>query len=203
MSPQRLMLVRHGETDWNAQNRAQGLMQVSLNDNGHYQAAALAAYLGERPITAIYSSDLDRALQTAEPLSVALGIRTQIDERWREINLGIFQGLTYDEAAQTYPAEIAARNADFWNYLTPQGETRRALQDRAYAALDDVVAQTLGPETVIVTHGGTLQVLLWKLFGEDDLRLNGRYHNTSITTLEHQDGAWSLVGVGETLHLSS
>lgn len=201
MSHQRIMLVRHGETDWNVQGRGQGFADIPLNANGQLQAEALAGYLRHRPITAIYSSDLGRALQTAAPAAAALGIAIRQDVRWREVNLGIFEGLTRDESMQKYPAEFAARSADFWDCVVPRGETRRALQDRAYAALCDVLVQAAGPETVIVTHGGTLQVLLWKLFGQDDPQLNGRYENTSITTIEWQHGDWRLLGFGETPHL--
>lgn len=203
MPPQKILLIRHGETDWNAEERWQGFAPTELNALGHSQAAALAKYLAQRPIRAIYSSDLPRTWQTAVPLAQVLGLEPQPDERWREINLGIFQGLTHLEMEQQYPHEIAARKADLWGYTYPQGESRRELGNRARAAWDFVVANTDGEEVAIITHGGTIRTLLWVLFGEADEKLHAPITNTSITTIEVVDGQYRLHTVGETPHLTN
>jgi broad specificity phosphatase PhoE len=203
MPPERILLIRHGETDWNAEGRWQGFASTELNSVGRAQAAALAAFLAQRPISAIYSSDLPRTWQTALPLARALGLQPQADPRWREINLGRFQGLTRAEMLEQYPDEMTARSADMWGYTYPEGESRRDLQNRAYAAWQSVLKNTLdGHEVAIVSHGGTIKTLLWKLFGEDDARLEAPIPNTSITTLEAVDGAYLLRAVGEIPHLS-
>jgi broad specificity phosphatase PhoE len=203
MPPQRILLIRHGETDWNAEERWQGFAPTELNALGHSQAAALAAYLAQRPINAIFSSDLPRTWQTAAPLAQVLGLEPQPDERWREIHLGIFQGLTHTEMEQQYPDEVAARKADLWGYAYPQGESRRDLGNRARAAWDFVVANAVGEEVVIISHGGTIRTLLWTLFGEEDEKLHGPITNTSITTIEITDGMLILHTVGETPHLTN
>ncbi len=202
MTLERVLLIRHGETDWNVAGRGQGFARTDLNANGRSQALALAAYLAGRPIRSIYSSDLPRTVQTAMPLAEQLSLKIQYDERWREINLGIFEGLTRAEALQQYPQEAAARLADYMHYVLPKGESRRQLQDRAYAAWQTLTDQAAGPEAVVVSHGGTLQMLLRKLFSDDE-RLNGGLTNTSITTLQRVGQHWDLIGMAETPHLSA
>lgn len=202
MPPQRILLIRHGETDWNAEGRWQGFAKTDLNTVGRTQALALADYLRSRPIRAIYTSDLPRTWQTAEPLANALGLEPQGDPRWREINLGRFQGYTSQEMRQHFPEEMAARAADLWGYAYPQGESRRDLQERAYAAWLHVIAQPAEPEVAIFSHGGTIKTLLWKLFGEADERLDVHIPNTSVTTLEQGDGSWRLREVAARPHLS-
>lgn len=201
MPPERILLIRHGETDWNVEGRGQGFARTDLNANGQAQAQALAAHWSQRSIAAIYSSDLPRAWQTATPLATALNITPQTDERWREIHLGIFQGLTRDEARQQYPAETAARRADYWDYVTPGGESRRGLQARAYAAWQFITTQASGPAVAVVSHGGTIRWLLLKLFGENNARLDVSLTNTCVTTLAAQNGNWVLQSVAETPHL--
>jgi probable phosphoglycerate mutase len=201
MPPERILLIRHGETDWNAEERWQGFAPTELTALGHSQATALAASLAQRPITAIYSSDLPRTWQTAMPLAKALGLEPQPDARWREINLGVFQGLTHAEMEQQYPDEIVARKADHWGYKYPQGESRRDLGNRALAAWEFVVANAVGQEVAVISHGGTIRTLLWMLFGEEDERLHVPITNTSITTIDLIDGQYILRTVGETPHL--
>ena len=203
MPPDRVLLIRHGETDWNAEGRGQGFAPTELNAVGHAQAAALADYLADQPIASIYSSDLPRAWQTALPLARALGLHPVSDERWREIHLGIFEGLTRDEAAKKYPVEVKARRADFWNYAPSGGESRRTLQKRAFAAWEAMLTASAGSEVAVVSHGGTLKALLWKLLGESDDRLRAPLTNTAITTLEHSDGTWRLLDFAVTPHLTN
>jgi broad specificity phosphatase PhoE len=203
MPPERILLIRHGETDWNAEERWQGFAPTELNALGHEQAKALADYLVQRPIAAIYSSDLPRTWQTALPLARALGLEPQPDPRWREINLGVFQGLTHAEMEQQYPDEVIARKADLWGYAYPQGESRRDLGNRARAAWEYVVTNTNGQEAAIISHGGTIRTLLWILFGEEDEKLHMPIPNTSITTIDVKAGRYMLHAVGETPHLAN
>lgn len=200
--PKRIYLIRHGETDWNAARRWQGFAPTGLNDAGREQARALAAFLRACPIHTVYSSDLPRALETARIVGAALGVVPQVDARWREINVGVFQGLTADEVELLYPAELAAWRADMPDYRVPTGESRRELQDRAAAAWTQVAAGDGDGETVVVSHGGTIRLLLCRLFGSQ-VRDSHPLPNTSITTLVRAaDSNWRLERVGETPHLS-
>ena len=201
MTLERILLIRHGETDWNASRRWQGFAPTDLNQQGRLQAQALAYNLANRPIGSIFSSDLPRTVQTAAPLAEQLRLTLVLDERWREIHLGVFQGLTQDEAEQRYPDEVAARRADYWNYVIPAGESRRQLQNRAHAAWLSLIEQAVGPEAVVISHGGTLKVLLLRLYGEGDEIQKIALENASITTLERSGGDWLLKGVSETPHL--
>src|SRR6186997_3178407 len=99
----RILLVRHGQTDWNAAGRWQGHEDIPLNATGLEQARALANHLRARPISAVYSSDLKRAQMTGAAIAEALGLALKTDPRWRELHLGVFQGLTTPEINAKYP----------------------------------------------------------------------------------------------------
>ncbi|MBZ0293077.1 MAG: histidine phosphatase family protein [Anaerolineae bacterium] len=199
MIVERVLLIRHGETDWNLERRWQGFEPTSLNANGLEQADTLAQYLRERPIGAVYCSDLPRALQTAAALAQVLGLEPRADIRWREIHVGIFQGLVISEVEQRYPVEIASFRSSDVDFVIPNGESRRMLGKRVYEAFEEVVEQPTGPEIAIVSHGGTIRRLIATLFGEaaDSTFLP----NTSITTFARKGAKWTLTGVAETPHL--
>ncbi len=199
---ERIYLIRHGESDWNAARRWQGMAPTGLNTVGRRQAQALADFLRDRPIGAVYSSDLPRALETAHILAAALGVLPQVDARWREINIGVFEGMTTAEVEQAYPAELAAWRADMPDYRVPNGETRRELQDRAAAAWEQAAAGAKGGEVAVVSHGGTIRLLLRRLFGPEAPHEPHTLPNTSITTLTRAaGGVWTLASTGETPHL--
>ncbi len=202
MTVERVFVIRHGETDWNAQKRWQGHTPTGLNATGLTQAQALGQYLGQRPISAVYTSDLPRALQTASALTDVLGLQPQVDIRWREIHAGIFQGLSGDEARQRYPDELALWYAHDLEYIIPEGESRNQLGMRALAAWEDAVSLSPTGEVAVVTHGGTIWNLLRVLFGTGWEQGRTRVANTSITTLENAGGTWKLAAFAETPHLN-
>lgn len=201
MRLKRVYVIRHGQTDWNMLGRWQGFEQISLNNEGLNQAQALANYLQTQPITAIYTSDLSRALQTATALSEALKITPQIDPRWRERNLGIFQGMTRAEIYEKFPEEMNAMQTDRYNYIIPNGESQKDVQKRAYEAWEQVIRHAPGPEAAIISHGGTIKTLLLKLFDNDPALADVNLTNTSITTLEHNGSEWIPLEVAATPHL--
>jgi probable phosphoglycerate mutase len=201
MTVERVYLIRHGRTAWNVEGRWQGLRPLPLDEVGVAQAKALADYWTQ-PLTAIWSSDLSRALDTARALGDKLGLTPQIDERLRECNLGIFQGLTKAEMQERHPNEYSQMLADYMGYCIPDGETRRALQVRAYAAFNDIVGAGAG-QIALVSHGGTLQMLFQKLLGdENDLLKSVHIGNTSITTVEPDGDRWRLIDLAITPHLA-
>jgi broad specificity phosphatase PhoE len=197
----RVLLVRHGQTDWNRAGRWQGVLPVPLNEEGWSQARALATHLQGRSVSAIYSSDLPRAFQTAATIGKALGLEPTPDERWREFNLGIFQGLTREEIQERYPDEWRDFHTNYWDYVVPDGESRRMLQTRVHEAWTDVIHSTTASEAIVVTHGGAIRLLLLKLF-EGAPELNDIHiENTSVTTIEHHGGEWRLANAAGTPHL--
>jgi probable phosphoglycerate mutase len=197
----RILLVRHGQTDWNVDGRWQGALPVELNRIGWSQARALAAHLQGRPITTIYSSDLPRALQTATAIAEMVGVQPILDPRWREFHLGIFQGLTREEIQATYPDEWHQFRVDYWDYVVPGGESRRMFQSRVYAAWKDVVLAANGSEIVVVTHGGSIKLLLLKLFEGNPELDDFHIENTSVTTVEYDDDQWRLGSLAAIPHL--
>lgn len=204
MSLKRVLLIRHGQTDWNIQGRWQGYEPVPLNAEGLQQARALAASLMNRPIGSIYTSDLPRALQTAAAIGEVVGIEPVTDIRLREFHLGIFQGHTREQMIEKFPAEWASFEADYWNYTIPNGESRRMMQDRIYAAWEHIIAEASGPEAVIVTHGGSIRVLLLKLFTDIAEQLDAIHvRNTSLTILEREQDTWQLRELAVVNHLET
>lgn len=201
MPLERVHLIRHAQTAWNAEGRWQGFELVPLDETGVAQARALAA-AWSRPLSAILCSDLPRAWQTAAILGEATGITPRPEHRLREFNLGIFQGLTPDEMLARFPAEVAAFKADYMGYLIPKGESRTMLQARVFELWQEIVAQEPGPEIALVSHGGTLRMLLVRLLGDGEPLKSTRLVNTSVTTLARDGGGWHLERLAETSHLA-
>ena len=198
---ERLLLIRHGQTDWNVDGRWQGTIPVGLNDVGRTQAQALATYLAQRQIGSIYTSHLPRAFDTAKAIGDTIGVIPQTDERLQEFNLGVFQGLTRHEISQRYPNEWHDFEADYWNYSVTNGESRRALQNRAYDVFQHIVANAVGPEVAVVSHGGTIRMLLLRLFdGAPELN-HFHVENTSLTTLVRESDRWRLHELAIVPHL--
>ena len=132
-----LMLVRHGETEWNAQRRYQGQSDVLLSDLGMRQAELIAERLAGQKIDAVYASDLKRALETARVIAGKSGLALLTDPRLRELKFGILEGLTFDEAQARYPQMIAAWIENFNN--TPDGaETIEQFNTRIVSLLGDL-----------------------------------------------------------------
>ncbi len=156
-----LIVVRHGETDWNRQLRFQGQIDVPLNATGHEQARRMAGALAGEAVDVIVCSDLMRARQTAAPLENALGLRATVHSAWREQSFGVLEGLDLPD--------IQARHSQLWSqwlahdadYELPQGECTSRFCSRVRAALHDVAQQHAGRRVVVVTHGGVLD-MLWR-----------------------------------------
>jgi broad specificity phosphatase PhoE len=201
MTIERVLLIRHGETEWNSSGRWQGFEQPILNEVGRAQARALAEHLRKRPIAAIYTSDLLRALHTAQPLADALGLTPIPNPDWREQHLGVFQGLTREQIQAQYPDEWAAMRAHHLDFVIPNGESRRNLQDRAFRAWSSILANAPGPEVAVVSHGGTIKFLLLKLFDDAPEVMDAHFLNTSITTVERNGSRWHLAEISATPHL--
>jgi probable phosphoglycerate mutase len=160
------VLLRHGETDWNREGRAQGHTDVSINAAGHAQAAAVAPVLAAMRPVRLWSSDLARAMETAEHVARATGLEVEPDKRLREYDVGARAGLTLDEFAQTHPDDYAAWVSGRRASLVTDEETTEQVVERIVPALEDCLA-ALGPgETgVVVLHGACLRVGLVAMVG--------------------------------------
>ncbi|MEO8606732.1 MAG: histidine phosphatase family protein [Chloroflexota bacterium] len=202
MTIERILLIRHGQTDWNVEGRWQGYEPVPLNQEGWTQAKMVAQSMRGRLVGSIVSSDLPRAYETASAIGHVLGLEPRADERWREFNMGIFQGNTRDEIIRKFPDEWHGFQSDYWDFHIPSGESRRMLQNRIYGAWQALLESAVGPEVVVVSHGGSLKTLLLRLFpdfpGIDGVHLG----NTSITTLERVPHGWHPAQVASVEHLA-
>ena len=191
----RLVLWRHGRTEWNAEGRFQGQLDPPLDDEGHREAAAAAAQLVTSGLLArdavVVASDLDRTVQTASVLTERLGVPLRLDARLREHGMGCWEGLTRDEVAERYPDQYA----DWISGRPVQGrggEDAAAVADRAVAALVDLPP---APIAVVVTHGGTAGRLLERLLGlgPEHRRAFGPLANCAWSELIAQGDRWRLM----------
>ncbi len=193
--------ARHGETEWNRAGRMQGQRDVALSALGLEQAAALARRLADERPARLVSSDLVRASATAEVVGRALGLPVALDRRLREEDLGSWQGLTFEEAAGRDPdlaPRFKARDADA---RPPGGETRAELQARAWSAFEDLAAPgSLGPR-VLVTPGGVIQSLVYRVLGPPPSPPRRfRLPNVGLTTLVHDRSNWFIRTLNDVSH---
>lgn len=159
-----LYIVRHGETEWNKIGRYQGITNVPLNENGIAQAKACGNALKDVHFDRILSSDLSRALVTAETIRGNRQLEIKTEERLREINFGDWEKLLFTEIEERWPGLIDQmyRRPDI--VKVPNGESFQEVQDRAWSAVSDFLNENNEDETILITcHGGTIRTILCKL----------------------------------------
>jgi glucosyl-3-phosphoglycerate phosphatase len=161
-----LVLLRHGETDWNRTGRAQGHADVPLNATGHAQARAVAQELVPLGAVRLWSSDLMRAVQTAEHVAAATGLTVEKDARLREYDVGERSGLSLEEFALEFPEEHASWLDDSERRLVPGEETTDQVRRRILPAFREYV-ESLEPggTGIAVLHGACLKVGLMAILG--------------------------------------
>lgn len=162
-----LILVRHGETDWNAQHRWQGHSDTELNDAGREQARRLAEGLGR--VDALYSSDLSRARETAEILAGTIGVEVRFDQRLRERGFGAWEGLTTEEIESSFPDEQRRWRAGI-GAGAHNAEPFEAFAARVGSFVEEIGQRHVGEEVLVVAHGGTIRVVHALAAGIDYVR---------------------------------
>ena len=197
-----LMLVRHGETEWNLQRRYQGQSDVPLSEFGQRQAELIAERLARHTIDAVYASDLKRAWETAGVISEKCGLEITSEPRLRELKFGILEGLTFDEAEAQHPEMIAAWLEDFNN--TPQGaETIDLFNTRIISFLDDLKSKHDEQVVLLVGHGGSLsEILRVVLELSPDKRWYLEMENASLSEVLIAEDYVSLRRMNDTCHLN-
>jgi probable phosphoglycerate mutase len=202
MHATRLIAIRHGETDWNAQARIQGHHDIPLRALGHRQAERVAQALAGEPLAAIYASDLARARQTAEPLARASGLTAQLDAGLRERGFGRFEGLTFAEVEARWPdahQRWRTRDPDFG---PPGGEVLADFYRRCVDTAARLCEAHAGEQIAIVAHGGVMDCL-YRAATRVDLRATRTWQlgNASINRLLHTPQGFTLVGWDDAQHL--
>ena len=206
-----IILIRHGETAWNAERRLQGHIDISLNAEGEHQARALGASLQYSPLAAIISSDLQRAKQTAQAVAAWHKRRihaVQIDQDLRERCFGAFEGLHYDEIARRYPQAFALWQARDADALMPagerEGESFRQFYTRCIAALGHWAARYQGQSIAVVAHGGVLECA-YRAACDIPLSTPRTFAvlNASVNRLIWQNGKIGLLSWGDCAHLDA
>ena len=162
-----LLLVRHGETDWNRDGRWQGRSDTRLNDRGREQARQLAAKLDG--VDVVYSSDLARARETADIVAQQLGLDIQVDARLRERGFGAWEGLTSEEIEQRF-ADAHRRWKAGEGPGADDAEPFDAFATRIHAFLEDVLRLHPGESVLVISHGGSIRVIHALAAGLDYVR---------------------------------
>ena len=200
----RILAIRHGETAWNVDTRIQGHLDIPLNDKGRWQAQRLARALAAGdPIHAVYSSDLQRAQETAQAIASATGAPLAIHPGLRERGFGLFEGKTYVEIEQTWPEESEHWRRRTPDWLPPQGgESLLQVRARILHTLQALSAPHTGQQIVLVAHGGVLDQL-YRLATGQDLQAPRTWQlgNTAVNRLLWTPEGLSLVGWADTSHL--
>jgi len=199
-----LCLVRHGETAWNAEGRVQGQLDVPLNGLGLAQARSVANALCTERFDAIYSSDLARVTQTAEPLARLLQIPVQTDPRLRERHYGFFQTLTYAEVKEQHPQDYARFRSRDLAYDFRSGESLQAFYDRSIACLAGIASRHPGESVLVFTHGGVLE-MAYRFAKGLDLRTPRDFGipNAALNRLAIEGDAWSVLAWADCAHLEA
>ena len=199
-----VILVRHGASTWNEVKRWQGQGDPPLGELGQSQARRVAERLRPEPITTLYASDLQRALETAQIIGQTLGLEPQVEPRLRELDVGVWSGLTLEEIGERHPEQFKS----WQNYeeIRPGGgELFAEMQQRSVAALEEIIAAHPGETVCAVTHGGIVYAIRGHVLG---LRMGAKMfrelppnRNTALTIVRYQDGEAELLLIMDASHL--
>ena len=201
MKETEIILIRHGETEWNSQQRMQGHSNSDLSSVGQAQIQALGQWMKNVPFDLIYSSDSLRAKQTAESITQFSGHELQFDQRLREKNLGVFEGLTSEEARERHPEVFRLFKTAGSKYVIDEGESTQQLQDRALEIVDEIRIKHPEEHVLLVTHGGFIRVVMKHSLGLS-LETPTRFliRNTGVFRLVWED-KWIVSQMGGVSHL--
>lgn len=203
MNRTHLIIVRHGETEWNIAKIRQGHLDSALTGKGMAQAKALGQRLARERFSALYSSDLGRAVQTAQEIANVTGHQIVTDPRLRERHLGIFQGLNAEEIAEKYPDERRLLRTSGPDYVIPSGESMRQQVERNVAYLSDLARKHAGETIVVVTHGGVVSGFFRHTLAIPlDAPRRFEFVNAGLNVFIHEDGNWMLLTWGDVSHLA-
>ena len=199
----RVIVIRHGETEWNVSARIQGHGDSPLTAAGMGQAEALARRLALEKFDVLIASDLGRAMQTARRIAELCPHEVIPDPRFRERDFGAGEGLGYDEIDRLFPNAFSRVGEADPDYAIPGGESRRQFHERIKAAFESVVREHAGKTVVVVAHGGVLATF-YRHVHEIGLESPHRVPiaNASYNALRHDDGVFAVEAWADTDHLT-
>ncbi len=197
-----LILIRHGETDWNAERRIQGHLDVPLNQAGFAQAEAVSKRYDKEKIDVLLSSDLRRAMQTALPIAKACALPLLTDARLRERHLGVLQGLRYVDAQRDMPQLLDVFQSRKVNAPIDGGESLYEFAQRVIDVLTEISRTYAGKRIVAVTHGGVVDIA-WRHANGTPLEVPRSFsiRNTSVSTFRVVSSEFILVDQSDLGHL--
>ena len=205
MNTTKIIVTRHGETQWNVEGKIQGQLDSPLTELGLRQAQALGGRLKQEAFSQIYSSDLGRCRHTAQVIAEATGQAIQsiqFDQRLRERGFGILQGLTWSQVSANHPEVAKAIRAGTPDYIVPEGENYRMILQRALACLENLSHRHPGELILVVSHGGVLNILFKHLLGVplDAVR---KFHiqNAGVNVIARTEESWMVETLGDVSHL--
>jgi probable phosphoglycerate mutase len=202
MDATRIIVVRHGETDWNTVKRIQGHIDIPLNARGRWQAEQAGRTLAGQEVDAVYSSDLQRAWNTAEAIGRACGLSVQAHVPLRERCFGSLEGQTFAEVEVSWPEAAALWRHRDPDFCPPKGESIRTFYDRCVGALHTLAQRHAGQQIVVVAHGGVLDCYYRAAMG---LHLQAprtwEIANASLNRLLWTPAVLTLVGWADVQHL--
>jgi len=200
----KVILVRHGQTLWNLEMKYQGHCDVALTDKGIEQAKLAAQRLAGEDVSAVYASDLSRALKTAECIAEKHNLPVAAIPELREINFGEWEGLTFEGINSQWTEAMSKLFTHPDEIVIPGGETFRQVKERATKALTNLVAAHPNQTIVVVSHGGTIRTVLCAIL---NIHLNHlwkiKQENTAVNMLEYYDDQVMVALVNDAHHLTS
>ena len=199
----RVIAVRHGQTAWNVALRIQGHTDIALDDHGRWQAQRLALALAHEPVQAVYSSDLQRARQTAQAFAGAAGLPVVDEPGLRERHFGHFEGRTFAEIEQRWPDDARRWRQRDPDFAPGDGESLRQLHARCVEACVRLARRHRGQTILVVTHGGVLDILYRAATRTAlDAPRSWALGNATVNRLLHADAGFALVGWNDDQHLA-
>lgn len=198
-----IIIIRHGETEWNKTGRFQGHSDVPLSEEGRAQAEALGKNLVVDHVDAIYASDLTRAMETAAPLAERFGLPVIPDPQLRELNFGAWEGRNFNDVNAENPDAMKNFYNDPEQANIPDSENFTNFQRRVAGRVREIAAQERGKRIVIVSHGASIRILLANLLS---MPIRSIWHlsqlNTAVNKIRFEDDGFAIVTLmNDTSHL--
>ena len=198
-----IIIIRHGETEWNKTGRFQGHSDVPLSAEGRAQAAALGKNLVVDHVDAIYASDLRRAMETAAPLAQRFGLEVISDPLLRELNFGSWEGRNFNDVNAENPDAMKTFYNDPERVNIPDSEPFPEFQRRVAGRVREIVAQERGKRIVIVSHGASIRILFADILS---MPIRSIWHvsqlNTAVNKIRFEDDGFAVVTLmNDTSHL--